>query len=232
MIVSRFTCVCVCMQSEDICVTENTREIIIKINIWLVAFAPTSSGTFSHSPLVTAAFSSASFLAGFCLSFLLNENERNDKNRFFGFSFFAFLALSVAGVDAAFASSPPSTTSLLSFNVVAVVSLTLSVSLPFSATSDGFSSAFGEFAAGASPAAPFSVASTATDWSSFSVALSLAFSASSLSDCFWSPAYFFFFFFVSISTYVLEFIQSNSHDLRIQFTICTISVHILTSPSL
>lgn len=148
---------------------------------------PTSSGTFSHSPLVTAAFSSASFLAGFCLSFLLNENERNDKNRFFDFSFFTFLALSVAGVAAA--SSPVSTTSLLSFNVVAVVSLTFSVSLPLSATSAVFSSDFGDETAGASPAAPFSVASTAAEWSSFSVALSFAFSASSLSVCFGSPTY-------------------------------------------
>lgn len=57
-----------------------------------------------------------------------------------------FLALSVAGV-----SSPPSTTSLLSFNVAAVVSAAFSVSSPFS-------TGFAVSVAAASSPLPFSVA--------------------------------------------------------------------------
>lgn len=128
----------------------------------------TSSGTFSHSPLVAA----ASSFFGFCLSFLLNENERNDKNRFF--DFFGFFAESVAAVASSPAFSAPS---LLSSNVPVVVSAAFSVASsppPFSA---GFS---------ASGASALAAAGSAAAGSLFSVAASFSFSAASsfFSSCF------------------------------------------------
>lgn len=142
----------------------------------------TSSGTFSQSPLVAAAAASSFF--GFVLSFLLNENERNDKNRFFDFSFFAFLALSVAGVDEASA-SPASAPSLLSSKVPVVVSAAFSVPSPFSV---GFSSAFASAAAGSAAAAASSAfsatAGAAAGCSLFSVTASFSFSASSFFSSF------------------------------------------------
>lgn len=120
-----------------------TKILVSQRTIWL--WTHTSSGTFSHSPFVVS-----SFFAGFCLSFLLNENERND-HRFF-FSFFCFLLLSGVSFSSGFA-----VTSLLSFNVSSFV--------PFS------------IIFGASPivSSKFSF----DEIFSFSVAISFSFSASS-----------------------------------------------------
>lgn len=126
------------------------------------SFPLTSSGTFSHSPF-TFSSPSFSFLAGFCLSFLLNEILRKDH---FFLTFFGFLLLSSAD--------------LLSFSV--------SSALPFScvllAASESDSAAFsvvGELAlaaALASPAPPVVVVL------SFSVLASFSFSAASVSTFF------------------------------------------------
>lgn len=110
-------------------------------------FELTSSGTFSQSPFVVS-----SFFAGFCLSFLLNENERND-HRFF-FSFFCFLLLSGVSFSSDIAGTSDT---LLSFNVSSFV--------PFSTifgTSPTVSSRF-----------------ALDEIFSFSVAMSFSFSASS-----------------------------------------------------
>lgn len=114
----------------------------------------TSSGTFSHSPFVAV----SSFFDGFCLSFLLNENERNDHLRFFSFFGLSFFALSPFSV----ASSPPSDT-LLSFTV----------SSPFSTGLAGADSLLSPLVIGASPSGLAAC--------SFSVALSLSVSADSVS---------------------------------------------------
>lgn len=125
---------------------------------WKIAV--TSSGTFSISPFVVSAAFSSFF--GFDLSFLLNENDRNDKKRFLDFSFFF---LPSAGVAVVFASSAPSTASLLSFSVCSA-----SVPSPFS---DGFAvsvvSALSVFASsvagdsfGASSASSFFSAASST----------------------------------------------------------------------
>lgn len=162
---------------------------LVHINYLHKPLVLTSSTTFSQSPLVTAAavsFAAASsaffFFSGFCLSFLLNENERNDQ-RFFVFSFFGFLLLSAgASPDESIPVASVASDTLLSSSVVAVA-LASSVSVagvPFSTmttaavlTSSVFSSIFG--AASASPP-PFSTTGVA----SFSVTLSFSFSASSL----------------------------------------------------
>lgn len=106
----------------------------------------TSSGTFSHSPFVAS-----SFFTGFCLSFLLNENERNDHRFFFSF-FCCFLLLSGVSFSSGFAGA-----SLLSFNVSSFV--------PFS------------IIFGASPVVSSKFAFD--ELFSFSVAISFSFSASS-----------------------------------------------------
>lgn len=117
----------------------------VLINKGNLIFELTSSGTFSHSPFVAS-----SFFTGFCLSFLLNENERND-HRFF-FSFFCFLLLSGVSFSSGFAG-----TSLLSFNVSSFV--------PFSIIFEASPIVSSRFAF--------------DELFSFSVAISFSFSASS-----------------------------------------------------
>lgn len=153
----------------------NVGRVIIKIKLFFFSIF-TSSGTFSISPLVVLAPFSSFF--GFVLSFLLNENERNERKRFFDFSFFDFFALSVTGVDAAFTSSPVSTASLLSLSVESAASVPSPFSVGFAVSDASFD------AASVSAGLASSVAGFSSTASVFSVATSFSFSASSFfSSC-------------------------------------------------
>lgn len=146
-----------------------------KINIKQVFCTLTSSsGTFSHSPFVVAVAAAAalsSFLDGFCLSFLLNENDLNDQ-RFLTFSFFGLALLSASPV-------PFSSATVVSFSFVAACS---SLFVPFSTVlfvSSSATTAASGFVGITSPP-PSPPLSGGFDICSFSVAISFSFSASSV----------------------------------------------------